>query len=87
MSLEALSDVELLEESLRLLKSYPATKEAVLECQQEIMHRGTERQQEAVRLLGEKREAARFEANLADNVLLESLPRDEVRHVADKTTP
>lgn len=54
-----MTDVELVEHSLTLVAAYPSNRESVHAVDSEMRRRGTERMRAAVRLVGEKREAAR----------------------------
>lgn len=54
-----MTDVELAEYSLAVVVGYPATKDAVMAVDAEMKRRCTERMAEAIRVAGEKRDAAR----------------------------
>lgn len=57
--LTTMTDVELVEHSLAVVVGYPATVGPTRQVDAEMRRRGAERMREAVRLVGEKREAAR----------------------------
>ena len=60
MDLSGLSDVELVEESLRRVRDYPLWLAGVLAVDAEMRERGTERMRAAVETVGGRREAVRL---------------------------
>ena len=65
MSLSTLSDVELIEESLRRIREYPVRMMSMWAVDAEMRARGTERMRAAIEEVGERREQERL-ANLCD---------------------